>query len=137
MSPHDSNAVEARDPGIVIVLSLFTCGFYLLYWYYRMYEEMTWLTGRTPTGSSYGLDLLLTIVSCGLYGVWVDYQLSVQLNEEQTRRGVQGASDTVTASIVLDVAAYVTGFFTNYVTSAIHQQQLNKIMQTIRETKPA
>ena len=29
---------ERRDPAIVLVLSLVTCGLYLIYWYYKIYR---------------------------------------------------------------------------------------------------
>lgn len=121
--------IEKRDPGIVLVLALFTCGFYLIYWYLRMYEEIEQLIGETPTGNAFWVDLLLYIFSCGLFGIWVDYKISERLNVLQQQRGMTGATDSTTLAIILDIAAYITGMFTNYVTSAIQQDQLNKIMQ--------
>lgn len=121
--------IEKRDPGIVLVLALFTCGLYLIYWYRRMYEELEQLTGETPTGNDYWLDFVLYILSCSLFGIWVDYKISERLNVLQRQRGMTGATDSTTLSIVLDIAAYLTGMFTNYVTSAIQQDQLNKIVQ--------
>jgi len=125
--------VEKRDPGIVLVLAIFTCGFYLIYWYLKMYEELEHLTGETPTGLNFWLDFVLYIVSCTLWGIWVDYKISLALNELQQRRGMAGAQDSTMLSVVLDIAAYVTGMFTNYVTSAIQQDQLTKIMAHDRE----
>ena len=121
--------VEKRDPGIVLVLALFTCGFYLIYWYFKMYEELEMLTGETPTGNSFWLDFVLYIVSCGLFGIWVDYKISERLNELQRQRGMVGATDSTMMAVVLDIAAYVTGMFTNYITSAVQQDQLNKLVQ--------
>ncbi len=121
--------IEKRDPGIVLVLALFTCGFYLVYWYLRMYEEIEQLVGETPTGNNFWLDFVLYIVSCGLFGIWVDYKISERLNVLQQQRGMTGATDSTTLAVVLDIAAYLTGMFTNYVTSAIQQDQLNKIVQ--------
>lgn len=125
--------IEKRDPGIVLVLSIFTCGFYLIYWYLKVYEELEQLTGETPTGMSFWLDFVLYIVSCTLWGIWVDYKISLALNQLQQQRGMTGAQDTTMIAVVLDIAAYVTGMFTNYVTSAIQQDQINKIMARDRE----
>ena len=121
--------IEKRDPGIVLVLALFTCGFYLIYWYLKMYEEIEMLCGETPTGNSFWLDFVLYIFSCGLFGIWADYKISEKLNELQRQRGMMGATDSTTLAVVLDIAAYITGMFTNYITSAIQQDQLNKVMQ--------
>lgn len=122
-------AIERRDPGMILVLAFFTCGLYLIYWYYKMYEELEQLTGRTPTGMSFVADFLLTIVTCSLYGIWVDYKISLQLYEMQVQHRYPAPNDTSTAAILLDVAAFVTGFVTNYVSSALQQDQLNKLMQ--------
>lgn len=126
--------IEKRDPGIVLVLALFTCGLYLIYWYYRMYEEFEQLTGETPTGNAFVLDFVLYVVSCTLFGVWVDYKISEKLNVMQRERGMVGATDSTMLAVVLDLGAYVTGMFTNYVTSAIQQDQLNKL---VRHAAPA
>jgi len=123
------NPIEKRDPGIVLVLAIFTCGFYLIYWYYKMYEELESLAGDTPTGNSFWLDFILNIVTCGIFGIWVDYKISLQLNELQAQRGVPGAMDSTTLAVVLDIAAYITGMFTNFITSAVQQDQLNKLMR--------
>jgi hypothetical protein len=120
--------IEKRDAGIVLVLSLFTCGLYLFYWYYKVYEELELLAGKTPTGNSYFVDLLLVIVSCSLWGIWVDYQISMQLNELQKERGITSPDSTMLA-VGLDVCAYLTGMMCNYITSAVQQDQLNKIAQ--------
>ena len=129
--------VEKRDPGIVLVLALFTCGFYLIYWYFKMYEELEMLTGETPTGNDFWLDFVLYIVSCTLFGIWVDYKISEKLNDLQRQRGMAGATDSTMMAVVLDLAAYVTGMFTNYLTSAVQQDQLNKLVQHQPVATPA
>jgi hypothetical protein len=121
--------IERRDPGVVLILSLFTCGLYLIYWYWKMYEELEELCGETPTGNSFIIDFLLVIVTCSLWGIWADYKISMQLNDLQQARGIMSPDSTMLA-VGLDVAAYITGFFCNYITSAVQQDQLNKIVQT-------
>jgi len=125
--------IERRDPGIILVLSVFTCGFYLIYWYFVMYDELEYLTGETPTGNNFWVDFLLNIVTCSLYGVWVDYKMSQQLTEYERAQGLPMPGDSTNAVVMLDVAAYVTGFFTNYLSSAIQQDQLNKAMRKLQE----
>ena len=55
--------LEKRSVAAVILWSLVTCGFYLLYWYYKAYQELTFITGKSPTDNDYGLDLLLVIIT--------------------------------------------------------------------------
>jgi len=128
---------EKRDPGIVLVLSLFTCGFYLFYWYFRMYEELEELTGEPVTGTGYWLDLLFTVLSCSVYGIYVDYRISQMMHDFEVQRGLPAPGDTATIAVVCDGLAYVSGMFTNYVTSALQQDQLNKIMQKLDQGPPA
>ncbi len=124
----DASEIEPRSPAVVLLASILTCGLYQVYWYYRMYEELEALTGSTPTGNTYLLDLLLVVITCTLYGVWVDYKLSMQLVEAMRERGLQPPQDNPTMVVLLDVAAYVTGWLTNLVSTAVHQDLLNRML---------
>ena len=117
--------IENRNAGIVLLLSIVTCGLYLIYWYYKVYQEMTWLTGATPTGNSFLMDMVISIITLGIWGIYVDYTISQKLHQVQKSRGIQ-AEETGTLVIILDVAAYLTGFITNFVSSAIQQDILNQ-----------
>ncbi len=118
--------MQKRTPASVLILSIVTCGLYLIFWYYTVYRELTFLDGRTPTGNAYSLDLLLSIITCGVWGIYVDYKISEQLSAVQTRMGMKTTDNTM-AVVLLDVASYVTIFFTYFVTSAIQQDELNRI----------
>ena len=116
--------LEKRSVASVILLSIITCGFYLLFWYARVYQELRFFTGRTPTDNDYGLDLLLVIITCGIWGIYVDYKISLAIYEYQKDHGLF-ASDTSMVAVVLDVVGYLSGYFTGIVSSAIHQDLLN------------
>ena len=121
--------IQPRQPGLVLVFSMISCGFYLIWWYYKIYEEVELLTGETPTGHSFIMDFILNLITCSIYGIWVDYQISQKFKEMEAERGVPFPNDTGVLVVVLDLSAYITGIFTNIVSSAIHQDQLNKIVQ--------
>ena len=117
-NPYDSQQsagqpllTEEQSPVLVILLTVITCGLYLIYWYYVVYQDLELLYGRTPTGNSFVLDLLLTVITVGLWGVYVDYQISVLCNELQQRYQMP-PNDTTLLSIILDLSAYVTAFAT-------------------------
>ena len=120
--------VQPRSPATVLVLCVVTCGFYQLFWYHHVYEETQALAGKTPTGNGYWLDLAVTMVTCGLYGIFVDYQLCNLLNEELRRRGHRVNKDEGTVVVLLDVSAYFTGWMSNLMTTALAQDQINKIL---------
>ncbi len=110
-------------------MSVLSCGLYQFYWYYRMYDELERLTGTTPTGNGYLLDLLLVVLTCSLYGVWVDYRISLHLLEALRARGLQPPENNPTLVVLLDVAAYLTGWVTNLISTAIHQELLNRLIE--------
>lgn len=117
---------ENRSPGLVLLLGLITLGLYMIYWYYKVYDEMKRVTGSTPTGNDYVLDFILFLLTCALWGIYVDYRISRQLEELLAASG-QPAQDTGTLVVVLDVAAYLTAWLTNFVSSAIQQDIMNKL----------
>ena len=121
--------IKPREPGLILVFSVISCGIYLIYWYYKIYEELELLNGSTPTGHSFILDFFLNIVTCGIYGIWVDYKISIVLKDMQVARNHPSPSDTGVLVVVLDIAAFFTGYMTNFISSAIQQDLLNKTME--------
>ena len=120
--------IRPRSPATVLVASVLTCGFYQLFWYHHIYDEIESLFERTPTGNSYWMDLLLTVISCGIYGIYVDYLMCNQLNAGLAELGHRANKDEGTVVVVLDVSAYVTGWMSNLVTTALAQDQMNKLL---------
>ena len=123
--------IQRREPAFVLVLSIVTLGLYLPFWYHGIYEDLEALDGKTPTGRGYWLDFLFVIVTFAIYGIWVDYQISLQISDFEERNGLGPVQDTSMISVILDVAAYFTVFFTNFVTSAIQQDQINRIVEKL------
>ncbi|MFZ1865977.1 MAG: DUF4234 domain-containing protein [Polyangiales bacterium] len=126
-----AHAIQRREPALVLVFSIITFGLYLPFWYHGVYEDLKTLGGRTPTGHGFWLDFLFVIVTLAIYGIWVDYQISRQIAEIEESNGLGPAQDTSLITVILDVASYVTAFFTNFVTSAIQQDQLNRIVDKL------
>lgn len=119
---------QPRSPAMVLVLCVLTCGLYQLVWYHHMYRETAALVGRTPTGNGYWLDLLIVIFTCGVYGIYVDYELCNLLNAELARLGHRPNKDEGTVVVILDVSTYLTGWVSNLVTTALAQEQMNKVL---------
>lgn len=119
--------LRRREPILVLLFSIFSFGLYLPFWYHGVYEDLERLDGRTPTGRGYWLDFFLVIVTFAIYGIYVDYRISQQINEFEQENGLGPMQDTSIVAVILDVASYFTAFFTNFVTSAIQQDQLNRL----------
>lgn len=121
--------IERREPALVLVFSIISFGLYLPFWYHGIYRDLETLDGRTPTGHGFWLDFLFVILTFAIYGIWVDYRISLQIADIEERHGFGPAQDTSVIAVILDVASYVTAFFTNFVTSAIQQDQLNRLVE--------
>ncbi len=128
--------IQRREPAFVLVLSILTLGFYLPFWYHGIYEDLQALDGKTPTGRGYWLDFFFVIITFAIYGIWVDYQISLQIADFEERNGLGPVQDTSMIAVLLDVAAYFTVFFTNFVTSAIQQDQLNRVVEKLAARIP-
>lgn len=123
--------IQRREPALVLVLSILTLGFYLPFWYHGIYADLKSLHGRTPTGHGFWLDFLFVILTFAIYGIWVDYQISQQIAEIEESNGLERGPDTSIVAVILDVVAYATAFWTNFVTSAIQQDQLNRVVDKL------
>ena len=125
--------IRRREPALVLVFSILSLGLYLPFWYHGVYEDLRRLDGRTPTGRGYWLDFLFVLLTFAIYGIWVDYQISRQIAEFDERNGLGPVQDTSIVAVILDAAAYFTAFFTNFVTSAIQQDQLNRLADNLED----
>lgn len=123
--------IQRREPALVLVLSIITLGLYLPFWYHGIYGDFQRLEARTPTGHGFWVDFFFVVITFGIYGIWVDYQISQRIAEFEERNNLGPAEDTTIIAVILDVVGYVTGFFTNVVTSAIQQDQLNRLAEKL------
>jgi len=130
-------SIHRREPALVLVLSVVTFGLYLPFWYHGVYEDLKALDGRTPTGHGFWLDFLFVLLTFAIYGIWVDYQISQQIAEFEERNGLGPVQDTSIIAVILDVASYATVFVTNFITSAIQQDQLNRVVEKLESRLPS
>lgn len=107
-----------RDVAVSIILTLVTCGFYHLYWVYKMYGEVAADLGRDDINPA--LEILFSILSCGIYGIFLAYKYPKLINEMQARRGMP-----VNDFSVMSLVFACFGF--HVVSHAIMQNELNRI----------
>jgi len=113
----------ARDEAFVgiatgIVLTLLTCGFYALFWQARQFRVLNAWLGREEYG--FWKWFLLSIITCGIYGIYTEYQMSNGIIEIQRKRGWHTNPNLGTICVAVS-------FFGSPIASmAIQQEEINK-----------
>jgi hypothetical protein len=84
---------ERREPGIVLLLHIITCGIYYLWWIYATSEEMNAFDCDPDT--SPGLEVLFSIITCGLYTIYWDYKTAKKISRMQSKVGFPPGDNAV------------------------------------------
>lgn len=75
----DPYGVEIRNSGMVLLLSIVTCGIYYMWWIYKTSEELNRTLGDPSINP--GIDLLLSIISCGLWAIYLMYRNTQKIHQ--------------------------------------------------------
>ncbi len=78
---------EVRDPIMVLVLSIFTCGVYNIIWLFKTGEEINQASGVMQFNMV--KELLLTMVTCGMWGIWFQWRFAEAVVNLQKSWGVK------------------------------------------------
>lgn len=109
---------EKRNPVLVLVFSILTCGLYYLYWIYQVSDSLRPFNNNdsmTP-----GLELLLSIV-CFPYIFYWNYKYGRIIYEAQTEVGMPYPEDNSILYLVLSVLSL------GIVGACIMQASINKL----------
>lgn len=110
---------EKKEPAMVIVFAILTCGIYLYFWIYQTSTDIkNALGGREDINPT--MDIVLCIVTCGLYFIYLLYKYPQLLLELQDRTR-QPRNDISTISIILGVVGL------GIVSIFMIQTELNKV----------
>lgn len=109
---------ERREPVMVLIFSLLTCGIYMFYWWYTVGTEIKNALNREDINPS--LDIILSLVTCGLYTLYLFYKYPKLMTEMQERVGMP-RNDVSTTSLILAI------FGLGIVSVLIIQSELNNI----------
>lgn len=105
---------EVRNPVTVLLLSMFTCGVYAIYYlFFVMPEDLNRGLGREEFNGV--KELLLTLVTCGVWGLWYQWRVCEALVEVQRSWGVEPVMDAP----IMFVMAFVG------IAPLFYQQSLN------------
>jgi len=111
--------VGERGIPLYIVLSVLTCGLFTIYWFIVLAGDIKRLKGGTkPNGVT---DLILGIITCGIYLWYCYYQYPKYIVEIQEKKGIE-VNDISVISILLGI------FGLGIVSIALIQNEVNKIV---------
>jgi hypothetical protein len=117
---------ERREPAIVLLLSIVTCGIYYFYWLYCVSGEIQEFLQEPDT--SPGLEVLLSILTMGLYVIYWDYKTGQKIARMQGRVGLP-----VTDNAILYLVLNLVGF--GFVNALIEQGHLNEVWNAAQQQR--
>lgn len=100
--------VKPKSPGIILLLSILTCGVYMFFWIYQTTEDLRKLSNTTKFPSGITV-ILLTIVTCGIYNIYWYYLVGASIESIYTQRGIVSPVKS-TKYLVLDLIATILSF---------------------------
>lgn len=84
--------IKQRNIALCIVFSIITFGIYALYWFVCLTNDANQESGQTDATSG-GVALLLTIVTCNIYGWFWAYKMGEKIDAIKTKNGQQAGLD--------------------------------------------
>ena len=109
--------VAPRSIPMAIILSFVTCGIYLLYWIYRLNDEINELA-QDETAPGGGLVILLMVLTCGIYGLYWYYRMGEKCDY---------IAQTNSSSNVLYLVLGIFGL--GIVSVALMQDTINRVLE--------
>lgn len=108
---------EIRNPVLVIILAIITCGIYYYIWMYKVSEEEKINLGDESINP--GMNVILAIFTCGIYGLFWMYNQGEYIQKLSAKKGIQVENEG-TLFLIL-------GLFLGPVALYLIQDKLNKI----------
>ncbi|WP_313758598.1 DUF4234 domain-containing protein [Tissierella sp.] len=112
--------IQKRSIGLAIIFSILTCGIYSIYWFIKLTDEASYLSG--DDSMSGGKAFLLTIVTCGIYFFFWNYKMGKALYEAQERAGTVPQDNSI---LYLVLAIFQLGI----VAYCIMQSEINNMVE--------
>ena len=109
--------VAPRSIPISIILSFVTCGIYMLYWIYRLNDEINELA-QDETAPGGGLVIILTVLTCGIYGLYWYYRMGEKCDY---------IAQTHTSNNILYLVLGIFGL--GIVSIALMQDTVNRVLE--------
>lgn len=121
--------IKQRNIALCIVFSIITFGIYALYWFVCLTNDANQESGQTDATSG-GVALLLTIVTCNIYGWFWAYKMGEKIDAIKTKNG-QSAGNSSILFLLLQLCGLgiYTSFF-RYLDLELLHMRLCRTLQT-------
>ena len=107
--------IEKREIAVAVILSIITCGIYMIYWEYKVWDSLYKATNRP---SNAGVDVLLGFITCGIYFIYMLYKAGKM---EQEANAMYNLPEKDEAALYLILGIFGLGI----VSLAIMQSNIN------------
>lgn len=84
-------AGQVRNPVVQLILTYVTCGLYALYWLFVTVEEVN--KGLGEERFNFIKEIALSILTCGIWGIWFQWRFAEAVCELQSKWGVKPEMD--------------------------------------------
>jgi len=112
--------MKRRELITFVLLMLFTCGIYAIYWYIVFTDEVAAQLPEDKRAPSGGLVLVFTILTCGIYFIYWNYVIGTKLAEIGKNNKV-AISDNGAVYLILSI------FSLGLVSCILMQSDANKL----------
>lgn len=102
----EEDELTERNPALVLLLTLVTCTVYGYYWLYVTTDELRRETGRDEPSPL--LDLVLAVVTAGLWGLYASWRNARIVHEELEARG-EPHTDSTAAVLIFNLSTFIWG----------------------------
>ena len=107
---------------MVLILCFVTCGLYYFYFMYVVTDEVNRYTGRQEQSPI--ADVLLTILTCGLWDLYWDYKIGKRMAEMTAVAGLP-VTDNAVLYLILDLVGV------GIINVVMQQETLNRIWSAV------
>lgn len=105
---------------VYLILTVVTGGIWDLYWNYRQMQACNALVGRQEF--NWTTWFLLSIITCGIYHVFYQYQMATVIVEAQQKWGMPIFQSLPVASVLVSL------FGGSVIVDCMHQHEINKLV---------
>ena len=93
--------IKERNIVVCILLSLLTCGLYVIYWYITLTDDASRANDDPEfTGAK---AFLFTLITCGIYAIYWNYKIGKEMYEANQKHGITSASDNSISYLILSI----------------------------------